>query len=300
MKKVLVIGAKGFIGKHLIDLALRWQYIVDGIDIIEFQGETYEYHKASVFSNEFEDILSKSKYDVIINCCGSGNVGFSVINPLSDFELNVISVIHILDLIRRTQTKCRFVHFSSAAVYGNPLDLPISENHKIAPISPYGYHKWQAELACQEYAYLYKIPILILRPFSVYGPGLRKQLLWDIYLKSKKSDIIELWGTGDETRDFIYIDDLCRIIFELISINLQSFEIVNIANGESISIANISALLIEKLGYSNKIIFNNILKPGDPRFWQSDVIRLNQYGLNSLVSLDDGITKTAKWLLNNE
>jgi len=80
--------------------------------------------------------------------------------------------------------KCKYLHISSAAVYGNPKQLPVKETDNCQPLSPYGWHKWMSELICQEYFRLYNIRSLIVRPFSVYGPGLRKQLFWDLYGKA--------------------------------------------------------------------------------------------------------------------
>jgi UDP-glucose 4-epimerase len=299
LKNILVIGSRGFIGMRMVSMALSRKFNVHGVDVIEFQQHEYKYEKISIFSTDFTKLLSTFKYEFIINCAGSGNVGFSVEHPLSDYELNTRGVIYILDTIRLYQPECRYIHLSSAAVYGNPLDLVISENSSIEPISPYGYHKWQSELICKEYAYLFNLSTLVIRPFSVYGPGLRKQLLWDIFQKAKKNDVVELWGTGEETRDFIYVDDLCEIILKLVMLDLPKFEILNLAMGQSISISNIAELLISKLGFKNTIKFNNMVKPGDPRFWKTDVSKLTKYGLKTSVSLDKGINETAKWFLSN-
>lgn len=289
----------GFIGKKMTIISQNKNFEVNGIDVIESHHKEYDYFKISIFSTDFIQLMASIKYDIIINCSGSGNVGFSVEYPLSDYELNTRGVIYILDAIRLYQPNCQYIHLSSAAVYGNPIVLPISENGLIAPISPYGYHKWQSELICKEYAELFNISSLVIRPFSVYGPGLRKQLIWDIFQKAKNSERVELWGTGEETRDFVHVTDLCNIILNLTIQKRPIFETINIAMGESISVLSIAELLLNKLGYSNTIIFNNFIRSGDPRFWKSDVSRLSKYGLCTSITLDEGIEETAKWLLTN-
>lgn len=297
--KILVIGSDGFIGSNLIKSLLNSRYEVSGIDIVEKYISEYIYQKISVFSLDFNVFIESNQFDFIINCSGSGNVNYSIENPFYDYELNTIAVFKILDAIRKYQNTCRYIQISSAAVYGNPLKLPISEEHLLMPISPYGHHKWQSELICKEFSDLYQIPVLVLRPFSVYGPGLKKQLLWDVFQKAKNSNLIELWGTGEETRDFIYVDDLCDIILKLLKYQLSNFEIFNIAMGESVSISQISEMLICKLGYNTKIKFNNLIKLGNPRFWKSNVNKLSSYGIRTSISLEDGINETAKWLLKN-
>jgi nucleoside-diphosphate-sugar epimerase len=299
LKKALVIGSRGFIGQHMVVALLAQDYIVNGIDIVEFHQTGYQYFKISALSPDFRNLLSSNKYDYIINCAGSGNVGYSIEHPLSDYELNTHSVFHILDGIRISQPGCRFIHFSSAAVYGDPIQLPISENSVITPISPYGYHKYHSELICKEFSTLYSIPILVLRPFSVYGPGLRKQLLWDIFQKAHQNQVIELWGSGNESRDFIYVTDMCNIILALLNKNLPLFETLNLATGESVSISSIAQILLNKLNYSNTIEFNEFDKVGNPKYWKADVSRLKHYGSFPKTSLEDGISKTAEWMITN-
>ena len=90
--------------------------------------------------------------------------------------------------------------------------MPIKESSPIRPLSPYGFHKAMAEKLCEEYYTFFGIATCSLRIFSAFGPGLRKQLLWDIYNKSKSLNSIELFGTGNESCDYIYIDDIVRAI----------------------------------------------------------------------------------------
>ena len=101
---------------------------------------------------------------------------------------------------------------SSAAVYGSPSSLPITEQSDIKPISPYGWHKYLSEILCKKYFSLYKMQTISLRVFAVYGERLTKQLFWDIYEKIQKSNDITLFGTGNESRDFINIKDLVLAI----------------------------------------------------------------------------------------
>ena len=283
----------------MVTALLEQDYIVTGIDVIEFHQDEYQYYKISATSADFRNLLSLNKYDLILNCAGSGNVSYSIEHPMSDYELNTHSVFHILDVIRIYQRSCRFIHFSSAAVYGDPVQLPISENAVPNPISPYGYHKYHSELICKEFSTLYSIPILILRPFSVYGPGLRKQLLWDIFQKAHQNQIIELWGSGNEYRDYIYITDMCNIILDLQYKKLPLFEIINIANGESVSISAISRMLLDKLSYTNTIKFNKLDKIGNPKNWKADVSKMKQYGSFPTITLEEGVSKTAEWMLTN-
>lgn len=300
MKKILVLGSEGFIGKSVSQMGVKLGYEVTGIDMIERSSFGYNYRKITLLSPDFDYFLSTNFFDIIYNCAGSGNVAYSVEQPLSDFELNCEAVVFVLEAIRKYQKKCKYIHLSSAAVYGNPQLLPVKETSEIAPISPYGYHKWMAEIACKEYSVLHQLPIAIVRPFSVYGPGLRKQLIWDVYQKAKLKTEVELWGTGEETRDFIYVMDLATSLFTIAERQQQTIQTFNVASGNSVTIHELVKLLFAKLGWQKQIKFNGNVRHGDPRFWEAEITKLQQTGFQPNFSLDEGLQKTAEWLIKYE
>jgi UDP-glucose 4-epimerase len=297
LQRILVLGSEGFIGRSVVSKGVELGYEVTGIDITDHSPVGYNYRKISLLNPDFDYFLSTHFFDCIFNCSGSGNVSFSVEQPLSDFELNCEAVLFALDAIRKYQPGCKFIQLSSAAVYGNPESLPVSEISGINPVSPYGYHKWMAEIGCREYASLYSLPIAIVRPFSVYGPGLRKQLIWDVYQKAKNKDEVELWGTGDETRDFIFVEDLAAALFVIAGQLQQKIEIFNIGSGCSVTISELVKQLFAELGWQKKIRFNAMVRQGDPRFWQAEISKLQHAGFKPVYSLKDGLKKTAGWLI---
>ena len=298
MNKILVLGSEGFIGLHVIRKGLENGYDVFGCDIVKHSKIDYNFFNISVDSIAFFNLLSDVSFYCIINCAGSGNVSFSFENPLQDFQMNVTNVIYILEAIKQNQKSTKYIHISSAAVYGNPLTLPINETCIISPISHYGFHKLQSEIVCKEYAQLYGMNIFIVRPFSVYGPGLKKQIIWDTFQKGKINKIIELSGTGNETRDFIYIDDLTDSLFHLATLNFDSFEIFNVGTGNEVCINYFLQKLIIHLGWNHKLLFNQSVREGDPKFWKADIKKLKSVGFNSKHMIDYGLSKTANWLLN--
>ena len=206
--KILIIGSMGFIGSSLKS-KLSENHEVYGADILKDNSKNYTLLKSSEL---LINLIKKKKYDLVINCSGSANVQFSFSSPFDDYNLNVKNVFLHLNSIKEYSPKTKYLLLSSAAVYGNPNVFPIGENNLVAPISPYGYHKLAAENLCKEFNDIFNIQTLIVRIFSAYGPGLKKQLFWDLHQKSLKSDNVELFGTGYETRDFIFIEDLVRAI----------------------------------------------------------------------------------------
>lgn len=299
--RILIIGCEGFIGSNFTRFFCHKGYEVSGADIIEQSGVTkYTYFKVSRLTAELDELLSQKKFDACINAAGSGNVPYSVSHPVIDFESNSLDVIKILDTLRKYQRECKYLHISSAAVYGNPVRLPIGETDYLNPISPYGFHKLISEQICKEYYLLFGIKIAIIRPFSVYGVGLRKQLLWDvcqkIYQSTNKS--IALYGTGMESRDFIYIDDLVASIDVIINKSPFQNDIYNAASGTETTIAEI-ANEIEKGIPGAQISFSGIAREGDPINWCADVEKISRLGFKQTITMKEGIQKYLDWFKVN-
>jgi len=286
--KIFIIGSKGFIGSHLITTMLTQNF-----DVIKIDSSSDKHGTGQ--RSRIVEILKINQPDVCINCSGAAHVPRSFDAPFNDFEKNTIMVYEILDAIRIHSPHTRFVHLSSAAVYGNPRTLPITETAPTMPISPYGFHKLAAEKICQEFTQLYGLKTISLRIFSAYGPGLRKQLIWDSYQKWKQSPVVELFGSGDETRDFIFITDLCEAIITIIRNGDFNGNSINIASGISTSIRDIVTMLIHELGENKEIHFIDKKRTGDPDCWCADVRSLNELGFKIKTPLKIGVRTTAKW-----
>jgi UDP-glucose 4-epimerase len=297
MKSILIIGSEGFIGRHCVAYYLKNNYRVFGCDLVDYSSQDYNYNKISRLSPDFDFLFEDQAYDYCINAAGNGSVPVSIEHPLTDFEANCFDVIRLLELIKKNSPGCKYLHISSAAVYGNPVELPVDEDAKLSPLSPYGWHKLIAENICAEYSSLYQLNIAVVRPFSVYGPGLRKQLFWDLYKKSKQdAHEIVLWGDGTESRDFIYIDDLVKAIAIILDDNTEKFSVFNLASGVETSIQNIVELFYKELNIKTPIIFNKQSRPGDPKNWRANISKLKQIGFNQSTPIEQGIKLTAEWI----
>jgi UDP-glucose 4-epimerase len=293
--RVFILGSEGFIGSNLVKYFTSLGAIVDGCDLTEYSTPGYAYHKHSILSPGFDELFAKKNFDACINASGNGNVGFSMLHPLSDFEANTYAVAKTLDCLRRYQPGCRFIHLSSAAVYGNPTKLPVKETDVTEPVSAYGFNKLMSEQLCGEYHRLYDIPVCILRPFSVYGSGLKKQLFWDICNKLLTAPTIELFGTGNESRDFLHINDLVHLTGLLLEKADFNMGIYNAASGNETSVRKVADLVEKFFGDGNKINFNGQQKTGDPLNWQADISKTVSLGFTNNTSLPDGIELYVKW-----
>ena len=296
--KILIIGSKGFIGSHCVRYFESKNYEVWQADVSESLDDNF--YIINRHNSDYSLLFKQHQFDVCINASGSAHVGFSFENPSKDFELNVVNVQKILVSIRDCNPECKFINFSSAAVYGNPQFLPVTENSVCKPLSPYGFHKLQSELLLTEYHKFFGLKTCSLRVFSAYGPGLKKQLFWDLYQKSLDSDVISLFGTGNETRDFIYIDDLLQIIDLVIEHSSFQGSIYNVGSNIETTIAEAAHVFSKVLSPKKEIVFNEKVKVGDPNNWLADMQILIEKGFQPQYNLHLGLKKYVAWLKENE
>lgn len=296
MKKVLVTGSNGFIGSA-VKKYLNDSYLVYGIDVRGVESDRE--HIIDMKSAKLQDILACIQPDFIIHAAGGANVSYSVVQPKEDFENSVHVFYNLLESMRAVNIDAKLIFLSSAAVYGNAIGLPISEDRELLPISPYGLHKKICEEIGIYYKSHYGIDISILRIFSVYGPGLKKQLIWDMFQKYVNTGKIELFGTGDESRDFIYIDDLVRSI-EMIMNSTKEYVVYNIANGREITIREVAETFSRLICGENKVHFNNEVREGDPRFWKADISKIKELGYEPMTGIQEGLRRYIEWAFKEQ
>lgn len=285
-----MIGSKGFLGSNLFNYFSQ-KHKVYGCDILNDKNKNY--FQVIKTNPDYSQIFKENKFDLCINASGSSNIQLSLTNPNLDYTLNVDNVKKILDSIKDYNPECKLLQISSAAVYGNPDSLPIKENSSKKPISIYGKNKLIAEQLCNKYAKKHNIKITIVRPFSIYGPGLRKQIFWDLHQRSKQGEI-NIYGTGNESRDFIYISDFINSMNLIVSKGLFKEEIYNIANGDEIFIKD-----AVKTFFKNRDIkynFTGLIKIGDPINWKSDISKIQSLGYKTQINIKEGINNYLEWL----
>lgn len=294
---LVIIGSKGFIGSHCKAYFESAGHEVINCDIQEIVEKNY--YSIGQLNNDYSALFKTKPVDFCINAAGSANVAYSYQFPEKDFELNVSLVINLLGAIKNFSPACKFINFSSAAVYGNPSQLPIKENSELKPLSPYGYHKMLSEKLLTEYHHFFNLKTCSLRVFSAYGPGLKKQLFWDVFQKSKKSKVIQLYGTGMESRDFISITDLITAVDLIMKYGSFCGEAVNIASGKETFIKNAVETFIKAYDKGIQIEFSNEQKEGDPVNWCADISYLKTLGFKPNPELFPGLKDYSDWLNTN-
>ena len=296
MSKVLITGASGFIGYRTAAYFLNKGYDVIGWDRSAAQGDFILKSVDMLDENAVIAALADCKPDIIIHCAGIADVRKSVEDPVLDYEGNVTITHNLMFAMHKLgMERIRFVFLSSAGVYGNPQRLPIAEEVTLNPLSPYAVHKVMCEELCKYFASNYGMNVKVARIFSAYGVGLRKQIFWDMYNKYKNTGKLDMFGTGNESRDYIHIDDVVQSIY-LLAVTDSKDVIFNVANGEEVTIREAAELFVDCLGTDKEaIFFNGVVREGDPLNWQADISRIQALGYKKTVDMRQALEEYVKW-----
>lgn len=275
---VVVLGAGGFLGRYICREFYDRRHRVAGVGrTTSAMNATACFLPGDLLEMDLSAFLHKEKPRWVINAAGGASVGKSFEQPYEDWRRTVQVQARILEAIRQSAPQAFYIFLSSAAVYGEPSQLPVTEEMSCNPISPYGMHKWQAEILQEEYSRFYGLQGAVLRIFSAYGEGLQRQVIYDLCQKIRQSGTkLEVYGTGKETRDFIHADDVARAIHCVA--NQCATGTFNVASGQQICIGDLARLMVEELRPGLPIVFTGEGKEGDPLQWEADVSRLQRLG----------------------
>ena len=212
---ILVTGGAGFIGSNIVDGLINKGYQTFVVDNLitgkqNFIHPEAEFYHLDIVNHDLDSLFQEIKPDVVIHLAAQIDVQKSINNPVLDSEINILGTIKILELCKKYNSK--LVYSSSAAVYGNPIYLPVDEKHPINPLSNYGVSKYTPEMYIKLYSELYNLDFTILRYANVYG--IRQVAngeggVVSIFIRkilNNTSPII--YGDGEQTRDFIYVEDI--------------------------------------------------------------------------------------------
>jgi len=274
--RLLITGISGFIGGSVGRYAAQIGHDVLGTGRANDGGDEWPgLYTRVVGPEDLATVIQEFRPDVLVNAAGTASVGASVQEPLNDFHGSVQTCADVLDAVRRSDSRPLVVIPSSAAVYGNPVSLPVAEDAVPQPISPYGFHKAACELLAREYAQCFALNVLVCRFFSVFGSAQRRLLVWELYQQlAGPEQIAWLSGTGEETRDFIYIDDLADALLQLIEKFEQTkrnYLVVNVASGVETSVLHLAETLRDLVGRGKEIHCRGQQRRNDPLRWRADI-----------------------------
>ena len=238
--------------------------------------------------------------EVLVHAAGGASVGRSWEDPKGDFDLSLGSTAEVLDFLRHEAPEARLVYVSSAAVYGGSGGELLSEQDACVPVSPYGVHKAACEQLVLGDARMRGLQATIIRFFSLFGDGLRKQILWDVLNRAydTSGSHLELWGTGDETRDFLHARDAGRIISAAATTHSAPLDplILNGASGTAVTIRSLIERLLRATGVETQIEFNGKSRIGDPLHLTANTNKLSSIlKFETKTDLDQGLAQYVDW-----
>lgn len=260
MKKIIISGGAGFIGSHVVECALENNNQVIVIDNL-ISGKLSNlpndkrviFYKADILKDNIEYIFEKEKPDYCIHLAAQTSVNYSESDPIYDAKMNIVSSINLLNLCKKYNIK-KFITASSAAVYGMPEKLPIAENSQTKPISFYGISK----LTMEKYVEHFQIPYVIFRFSNVYGPrqsSSKESGVIAIFHNAMLNDEqIQIFGDGNQIRDFIFVKDVANIINKSINTNIENVK-CNFSSNTGITINQLFKLMKEMYNYKYDPIY---------------------------------------------
>ena len=264
--KYVITGGAGFIGSNLVERLVKEGSKVHVIDNFSF-GKLENCNKKAHYYNI--DLSQKSNFNQVKEVCKNADSVFhlaciarvqpSIKNPVEYEMNNTISTVNILKASVESNVR-RFIYSSSSSVYGNQTNLPLKEDFKTNPLSPYGAQKLYGEILCKTFSKVYGLETVSLRYFNVYG---EKQnidgayaLVIGIFLNQRFNEkSLTVRGDGSQRRDFTYVGDVVRAnILASRSEHVGSGEIINIGNGKNKSINEIASYVGGKIKYIDPVL----------------------------------------------
>jgi UDP-glucose 4-epimerase len=306
--KILVTGAAGFIGSHVVDTYLANGYEVVAVDDLS-TGRLSNLNPAATFyqldirSSELEQVFEKERPDYVNHHAAQMDVRRSVADPLFDADVNILGSINLIENARKFNVK-RFIYISSGgAVYGEPEYLPCDEAHPVNPICQYGASKYTIEHYLYIYQHIYGLEYVVLRYANVYGPRQNphgEAGVVAIFTGQMLShDQIVINGDGEQQRDFVYVGDCAQA--NLLALSTASTNTVhNIGSGIGSSVNDIYRMLKEISCY-DKLPYYGPAKLGETRrIYLNTAKAASHLGWEPTVSLMDGLKITVDYFQKAE
>jgi UDP-glucose 4-epimerase len=280
--KLLITGSCGFIGSSVGRLAAHAGYEVLGLARASRPREGWlgGHRQVDLENSSLSGIIAEFKPDVVLHAAGSASVSASLASPHDDLRAATLTWGNLLESVRGSRLRPLIFFPSSAAVYGNPAELPVREDAPTLPISPYGFHKAACELLAREYAQCFDLRIVVCRLFSLFGAAQQRLLIWELY-QQFASDAPTVWlrGTGKESRDYLHLDDFASAFFQLIDgpsaeAGAPGCRVVNVASGQETNVLDLAKIIGELVAPDKQISCRGVVSPGDPRAWRADINKL--------------------------
>lgn len=307
MTSVIVTGGAGFIGSHTVDELLKLPEVrVIVLDNFRSgsRSNVPECPRVSLVNLDLRKLEDPAlsffdEVSGVIHLAAIVSVEEAYMNPRLTIETNVLGTLNALELARKLDAK--FVYASSVAVYGEPQKIPIDESHPTIPVNIYGLSKLMGEQLAMRYSEDYGLGVVSLRYFNVYGPRMRGGPYSGVINKFiealLRGEPVRIFGDGDQTRDFIYVEDVARANVKALFSHAKG--IFNIGTGVETSVKELLAVISRTLGKEAREVIWEPPRKGDVRRSRACYEAAQTHlGWRPEVSLEEGLRRTLNWYLN--
>ena len=312
--KILVTGGAGFIGSHLVERLLRDGHEVTILDDfndfydpkikranISAVGKDVAVHDVDLRdADKVTNVFGDKKFDAVFHLAARAGVRPSIQQPQLYYDTNVGGTLHLLEAARTSGVE-RFIFASSSSVYGAAKKIPFSEEeHLTQTLSPYAATKIAGEFLCSTYSHLYKMRIVALRYFTVYGARQRPDLaIHQFTRKIHAGEPIDQFGDGTTRRDYTYIDDIIQGTMAALKYDGPTIDVFNLGESDTIQLKDLIASIEKALGKKAKI--NRLPEqPGDMPLTCADISKARKLlGYDPKTKFEDGLPKFVDWFLKS-
>lgn len=291
--KVLITGGAGFIGSHLVDALAAQEHqaiVIDNLstgNIDNIKSSTSFYKEDITDPYVIKKIFDKHQFDYVFHLAAQINLRHSIKEPMFDAHTNIVGSLNIIENCIRTGVKKLIFSSTGGAIYSPDAKLPWDEQSEVNPQSPYGL----AKLTVEKYLQLYQLPHVALRYSNVFGPRQNSKgeagVISIFIEKALRDDNLVIFGDGQQTRDFIFVDDVIRA--NLLAMELEG--IYNVASNTQCSVDDIARAVLNGTGSKSNIIYNDPIT-GEIMHTKLSADKLIQKGWKVNSSMEQGIEKT--------
>lgn len=307
--RILITGVCGFIGSHLAERFLREGNEVFGIDnFLTGKKENLEillkYKNFSFEKNSVENFKKNEKFDLIIHLASCASPKDYLKYPLETMSANSIGTWNLLEISKKLNA--RFLYGSTSEVYGDPLENPQKEEYygNVNPVgerSVYDESKRFGEALCMAYYRKFKLDVRIVRIFNTYGPRMKMddgRVIPNFITQALKNEDLTIYGDGNQTRSFCYIDDLVEGIYRFSLKEKVKERIINLGNPEEIKIIDVAEIILKLIGSNSKMKFYPLPKD-DPKRRCPDIEKAKiEINFEPRTELIEGLKKTIEYFKN--
>lgn len=300
--RVLVTGGAGFIGSHLVrELVFRGYEvrILDNLSRGSLENVQDVLGSVELVVHDIRDYEAVSKavsgVDSVIHLAALTDVEESLREPELYVEVNVIGTLNLARASRRIDS---FIYASSSAVYGDPVRVPVSENHPVNPKSPYGASKASGELFVTTYSRIYGFRPVVFRLFNVYGPRQSKNysgVVVEFMKRALRGEPLIIYGSGEQTRDFVYVSDVVQAI--MCALKSRVSGVFNIGSGKPTRIVDLAHEVLKIVGRSDVGLAYSESRPGDIIHSVADIAKaVRELSFRPVITLHRGLVITLEEL----